>query len=98
MIVTLIFMDEAGDTGFNFQGGSSRYFVVTIVIFDDPTQAGRVDDAINALRRKLRMAIDQEFRFSPHELHSPASMKICYPPPYRLTQRSFTHWCHEPAL
>lgn len=64
MIVTLIFLDEAGDTGFLFKDGASRYFVATIVIFDDPAQAARVDEEINVLRRKLHMPATREFRFS----------------------------------
>lgn len=63
MIVTLIFMDEAGDTGFKFATGSSRYFVVVMVIFDDPDQAEQLDAAINGLREQLRMAKEREFRF-----------------------------------
>lgn len=64
MIVTLIFLDEAGDTGFQFKDGASHYFVVTIVIFDDPAQAARASEAINELRRKLHMPATREFRFS----------------------------------
>ena len=64
MIVTLIFLDEAGDTGFRFKTGSSRYFVVTMVIFDDPAQAAQVNEAIDDLRRKLRVPATREFRFS----------------------------------
>lgn len=64
MIVTLIFLDEAGDTGFQFKDGASRYFVVTIVIFDDPAQAAQVSEAVNTLRRKLHITQNYEFRFS----------------------------------
>ncbi len=64
MIVTLIFMDEAGDTGFNLGAGASRYFIVTIVIFDTPLEAERVSAAVDALREDLRMSSQREFRFS----------------------------------
>lgn len=64
MIVTLFFLVEAGDTGFRFKKGASRYFVVTLVIFDDAAQAAQVSEAIDALRRKLHMPAAREFRFS----------------------------------
>jgi hypothetical protein len=64
MIVTLIFLDESGDTGFKFAFGSSRYFVVTMVIFNDPIHATQVDNAVNELRSKLHFPANREFRFS----------------------------------
>lgn len=64
MIVTLIFLDESGDTGFQFQSGSSRYFVVVMVIFEQPVDAERVNAAIAALREELRLPRRYEFRFS----------------------------------
>lgn len=35
----LIFVDESGDTGFKFEKGSSRFFVLVLVIFDRPEDA-----------------------------------------------------------
>jgi Protein of unknown function (DUF3800) len=64
MILTLIFMDESGDTGFKFGAGSSRYFVLVLVIFDLPTEAEKVSAAISALREELHLPADREFRFS----------------------------------
>jgi Protein of unknown function (DUF3800) len=31
-----VYIDESGDTGFKFRSGSSRYFVVTLLLVDDP--------------------------------------------------------------
>ncbi len=64
MIVTLIFLDEAGDTGFRFEAGASRFFVVTMVIFDQPVHAEHANAAIAALREELELPSDYEFRFS----------------------------------
>lgn len=64
MIVTLIFMDESGDTEFNFQIGASRYFAVVMVIFDSASEAERVIAALDALREELRLPPTYEFRFS----------------------------------
>lgn len=64
MIVTLIFMDEAGDTGFKFDLGSSEYFVIVMVIFDHPIEAERLSAAIDALREELALPRTFEFHFS----------------------------------
>jgi hypothetical protein len=60
----LIFLDESGDTGFKFDAGSSHYFVVVMVIFDAPSEVERVNAAVIALRQKLHLPSDREFRFS----------------------------------
>ncbi len=60
----LIFLDESGTTSFKFGAGASRYFVVIMVIFDAPADAERVSAAVSALRQKLHLPSDYEFRFS----------------------------------
>ena len=45
-LAMLIFMDESGDTGFKLKTASSRYFVLTIVIFDNLESAAKANDAI----------------------------------------------------
>ena len=51
-------MDESGDTGVKFGFGSSRYFVVVLVIFDVPAEAEKVNAAVDALREELRLPRD----------------------------------------
>ena len=62
----LVLIDESGDTG--FKASSSRYFVMTLVVFCDKDDCGRyakaehtasvIKDACNQLKT------DQEFHFS----------------------------------
>lgn len=35
MRAVLVFVDDAGDTGFKFENNPSRHFLVTSVIFED---------------------------------------------------------------
>ena len=55
------YLDESGDAGFKFRQGSSRYFVVVLLLVDDPIP---VQAAIDELRRSLGFAPGEEFRFS----------------------------------
>lgn len=60
----LIFLDESGDTGFKFNKGSSRYFVVTLVIFQGFLEAEETSLIIKKLRRKIKVSDYFEFKFS----------------------------------
>ena len=46
----LVFLDESGDPGMKLQQGSSEYFFVTLVIFEDNEEALRADHHISGLR------------------------------------------------
>lgn len=60
----LIFGDESGDAGMNIGKGSSRYFTISFVIFDDFLEAEKASLEIKKLRR-LRFKNDtQEFHFT----------------------------------
>lgn len=63
-IAMLIFMDESGDTGFQFSKLSSKYFVLTIVIFDDLLDAEKANEGIKELRKELKLPESLEFKFS----------------------------------
>jgi len=60
----LVFVDESGDPGLKLSQGSSKYFVVALVIFEDHEEAQAADDRINLLRRELRLNPRFEFRFN----------------------------------
>lgn len=60
----LIFVDESGDTGFKFEKGSSRYFVIVLVIFEDTLDAEEVSLKIKRLKRRLGWNEVTEFKFS----------------------------------
>lgn len=63
IIFMLVFIDDSGDPGFKFDKGSSEYFVISMVIFDDELEAEKIAVAIKELRRKIGFPDDVEFRF-----------------------------------
>jgi len=60
----LAFLDESGDTGRKLEKGSSKYFVVSLVIFLDNEEALRCDQRIGLLRSELNLADKYEFHFA----------------------------------
>lgn len=58
----LIFMDESGDTGFNLGEGSSAYFVIMLVLINEPQEAELIRQDLEKLRIDLRWY--KEFHFS----------------------------------
>jgi len=58
----LVFVDESGDPGFD--PGSSRFFTVALVLFEEEDEALACDRRIGLLRRELRLSDDYEFKFS----------------------------------
>lgn len=60
----LVFIDDSGDAGFSIQKGSSRFFVIAAVIFEDELEAEKVAGAIKELRRELKFPEDVEFKFN----------------------------------
>lgn len=63
-LAMLIFMDESGDTGFKLKTASSRFFVLTIVIFEDLESAEKANQAIKELHEELNFSNQKEFKFS----------------------------------
>ena len=60
----IVFIDEAGDPGFKLEKGSSHFFVMSLVIFDDFLEAEKASLAIKELRRKLKVNDRYEFKFN----------------------------------
>ncbi|MFA6028093.1 MAG: DUF3800 domain-containing protein [Patescibacteria group bacterium] len=60
----LIFVDESGDTGRKLNKGSSRYFIIAIVIFSESEEALNCDKRINQLRREIGKPDNFEFHFT----------------------------------
>lgn len=60
----LIFIDESGDAGFKTDKGSTQYFVIALVIFDDELEAERTALKIKDYRRKIGFSDDTEFKFN----------------------------------
>ncbi|MFQ5924583.1 MAG: DUF3800 domain-containing protein [Dehalococcoidia bacterium] len=55
------FVDASGDEGFKFRRGSSLFYVVCVLLIEDPKS---LDRRIDVLRAELRMAPHREFHFS----------------------------------
>lgn len=60
----LVFIDDSGDPGFQMKKGSSSFFVIALVIFDDNLEAEKTSVAIKELRRKLKVSDFYEFKFN----------------------------------
>ena len=60
----LVFIDESGDPGFKVKRGSTSYFVVALVIFDDELEAEETALKIKKLRRSLKKTDRFEFKFN----------------------------------
>lgn len=60
----LVFIDDSGDPGFKLERGSSRFFVIACVIFDDNLDAEEAALKIKRLRRSLNWRDDHEFKFN----------------------------------
>jgi hypothetical protein len=60
----LIFLDESGDTGLKLDGGSSKYFIVALVAFEDHEEALAVDAHIDLLRQEMGLSDRFEFHFN----------------------------------
>ena len=59
----LIFIDDSGDPGFKTDKGSTQFFTIAMVIFDDTLEAEKTAVAIKELRRSLKFPDDIEFKF-----------------------------------
>ena len=59
----LIFIDESGDSGLKIEKGSSRYFTVGLVIFEDNDEALACDQRIQLLKKELGIPENFEFHF-----------------------------------
>lgn len=59
----LVFVDESGDTGMKLEHGSSRFFAVALVAFNDEDDAIACDQRIQLLKKELGWPSDAEFHF-----------------------------------
>lgn len=60
----LVFIDDSGDPGFKLEKGSSHFFVISAVLFDDNLEAEKTAVAIKELKRELGFVEDVEFKFN----------------------------------
>jgi hypothetical protein len=60
----LVFIDDSGDPSFKIDKGSSKFFVICCILFEDDLQAEKTSTAIKELRRDLRFSEKVEFKFN----------------------------------
>lgn len=60
----LVFIDESGDPGLKLTQGSSQFFTVSLVIFEDNSEAEACDKRIERLKNELGWKGQSEFHFS----------------------------------
>lgn len=60
----LMFIDESGDAGLKVDCGSSRYFIVALVAFEDHDEALAANERIDLLRREMGLPDRFEFHFN----------------------------------
>jgi len=83
--ITLTFAgDEAGDVGFNFRKGASRYFVATLIGTRSPDSLRQL---LGDLRQRSRLPATYEFKF--HALSSAALRERVFS---ALAQADFEAW------
>ena len=83
----LVLVDESGDVGFKFSKGSSQFFAVTSVLFENNEEAQQCDLCIDRLRKDLQFP--QEFEFHFHE-NKPETRKAFLQAIARYNFRCFT--------
>jgi len=59
----IVFIDDSGDAGFKLSQGSTEFFVIAMVIFDDELEAEKTAVSIKEFRRSLGWPDYREFRF-----------------------------------
>ena len=60
----LVFIDESGDPGLKLGSGSTDYFIVTLVAFEENEEALATDQRIQLLKRELGFPAEFEFHFN----------------------------------
>ena len=58
----IVFLDESSDAGFKLGQGSSRFFVISLVVFEENAHAEQVAASIQTLRQRLDQR--SEFKFN----------------------------------
>lgn len=61
----LVFIDESGDPGFKFDSGSSRFFTIALVVFEDRDHAMACDQRIELLHKELDWRSEFHFKRNP---------------------------------
>lgn len=83
----LVFIDESGDPGRKIDRGSSEFFVLAVVMFEDHGEASRCEQDIENLAQELGRG-SREFKFS-KDSHKTRIRFLDTVRPYGFTYRVF---------
>jgi len=61
---TIVFIDDSGDPGFKISKGSTEFFVIAAVIFDDSLETEKTAVGIKEARREMGFSDSVEFKFN----------------------------------
>jgi hypothetical protein len=61
----LYFIDESGDPGFKFEQGSSPFFTIALVVFEDQEDAIACDQRIGLLHKEIQWQSEFHFKRNP---------------------------------
>ncbi len=64
----IVFIDESGDSGLKLEHGSSKYFTIALVAFEDDEEAIACDQRICLLKRELGWSGNSEFHFNKNSI------------------------------
>ena len=64
LIRMIVFIDESGDAGFKIGKGSSSFFIISLIIFDEELDAEETALKIKRLRKQLGKTEKYEFKFN----------------------------------
>lgn len=64
VIITQLWADESGDSGFKFTSGSSQHLIIAAVYTLDENSASTIIETITNLKSQLKLTADYEFKFS----------------------------------
>jgi len=59
----IVFIDESGDLGFKIEKGSSRYLVISMIIFGKEEDMSETISKISSYRKKMKYSSTYEFKF-----------------------------------
>lgn len=76
----IVAVDDSGDPGFKFNRGSSRYFCIAAVYFEDERAEDKMLKSLIELKKQLRWKANREFKFHKTDLK---------------TKRAFFQWIKD---
>jgi hypothetical protein len=60
----LVFIDESGDSGLKLESGSSDFFIITLIVFNENPEAEIADARVQSLKASIGMPEHFEFHFN----------------------------------